>query len=151
MPADNDPLVEAYHVLGQLRNGVEASDKELHDLRDQAAKEHAALLKQQQEAEGMGDRAALERLAPLLEQVQQAWIVANEQLADEPEPDDQPQPQEEDDAAVAEDAAGDSGATGMPGAPTPEAGQGDSCNRDQEAGDDRGGGDPDRRDHGQGA
>jgi len=90
---------EAYHVLGQLNEGLDESEGELRKLRDQAAQEHASLLEQQKEAEEMQDEAALERLGPLLDQAQQAWIVANEELGDDETEDDQAE-EENDDAEV---------------------------------------------------
>ena len=36
-PNDSDPLTEAYHVLGQLNDGADASEAELRTLRDQCA------------------------------------------------------------------------------------------------------------------
>lgn len=87
---------EAYHVLGQLNEGMEESRAELKKLRDQADQTHRELMEQLAEAQQTGDEASLERLPPLIEQAQQAWIVANEELGDD-EQDDQPPTQEDDD------------------------------------------------------
>jgi hypothetical protein len=95
--ADPDQLSEAYHVLGMLREGQKQAEGELDELRTKADETHKDLMAQLEEAEQERDEAAISRIEPLIEQAQQAWVVANEGLKDADQADQPPPPDEEQD------------------------------------------------------